>query len=259
MNGTMILAACLVALTGAVRSHSPRDNDDISRGRPSGKSAPKTVLIGKVSFEGKPSPPKDLKIEPSQQKSCQHDGKMDMTDRSLLIARDGGLANVVVTIDVEGMKPSMPKEPVVLDNRGCRFEPHVLVIPVGAQLKFKNSDPTSHNIHTYSKRTSSINKTIPPGSEVAHAIKRSEAFSVQCDIHPWMQGWIFATDAPFSAVTGPDGSFSIDGLPAGDYEAKLWHERLGRLTQSFTITEREPTEVEWNMGQQKKSKKRRRR
>ena len=60
MNGTMILTACIVVLSATIRPHSPQDNDGSADGSPSEKATPKTVLIGKVIFDGKPKPPKDL-------------------------------------------------------------------------------------------------------------------------------------------------------------------------------------------------------
>ena len=219
----------------------------------------KAVLRGRIVFDGKLPKLPLLKVTDKQSQGCKHDEPMNLADRSLLVDKLGGVANVVVTIHVEGIEPILPKEPIVLDNAGCRFEPHVVVVPLGATLKVHNSDSVPHNVHTYSKRTSPINKAIPAGRSIDLTFKRSEAISVKCDMHAWMQAWVFATDASFVALTGPDGSFSVEGLPPGEYKVKLWHERLGRDSQTITVKAGENSPVEWKMAEKKASGKRRRR
>ena len=176
---------------------------------------------------------------------------MDMNDRSLLVDKQGGIANVVVTVKVSDAMVQVPDEPFGMDNLRCRFEPHVLLVPLGSTVEFRNADSAAHNVHTYARKNPSINRTISPASKEVYVIKRKEAVNVRCDIHPWMEGWIVATDTPFAVLTNSSGMFSIKGLPPGQFEARLWHERLGKLKFRFTVTSGEVTKVEWKMQEKK--------
>ena len=65
----------------------------------------------------------------------------------------------------------------------------------------------------------------------------------KCDVHPWMFAWVGVVDHPFFAVTGADGSFSLEGLPPGTYTIEAWHESLGAQTQTVTIGEQETGDI----------------
>ena len=64
---------------------------------------------------------------------------------------------------------------------------------------------------------------------------------LKCDIHPWMETWVYVSDNSLFAVTGADGKFSIEGVPAGTYELEVWHPHLGKKTTKITIKAGETT------------------
>ena len=68
---------------------------------------------------------------------------------------------------------------------------------------------------------------------------------VQCDVHPWMSGFIYVLDHPFFAVTGDNGSFEIGRLPSGTYTLVAWHERYGSIERQFTVDGVKPVDVEF--------------
>lgn len=193
---------------------------------------------GTVSFDGEAPEAKKLTVSAEQGKGCckGSDGTecMDTSDRSVVVGKDGGLANVVVTLKMDG-KAEPAAEKIVLDQSKCRFEPHVLVMPVGSTIAYLNSDEVSHNVHTYAKKNSGLNKTVSGGTELTQKLDKEEAIKVTCDIHPWMTSWIFVTDSPKYAVTGADGTFEIPGLEPGTYKVELWHETLGKGKGEVTI------------------------
>src|SRR5262245_2231782 len=168
-------------------------------------ATPTTAVVGgkvsgTVKYDGKAPEMKPLDITDDKSKGCCPEGKkMDMTDPSLTISKDGGLANVVVTIDVPDAKVEPAKEAIDLDQKMCRFEPHVRILTTGSKLVFLNSDQVSHNIHTYSSKNDAFNKTVAPGSKEEQVLAKGERFQVKCDIHTWMSAWIYVVDTPYYA------------------------------------------------------------
>jgi len=199
-------------------------------------AGPEGKLTGKVRFDGERPERKPLEVKPGAAKGCCPEGEaVDALDPSLLVAEDGGLANVVVSIDVPGAKLAVPEKPFEIDQKKCRFDPHVMVVPAGSKVVFLNSDGVTHNVHTHSAKTEEINKTTAPGGKEELLLEKGDKIMVGCDYHTWMSCWIYVSESPFTAVTKADGSFEIPGLAPGTYSATFWQERLGRVKQDVTI------------------------
>ncbi len=200
-------------------------------------AAPAGKLAGKVRFEGERPEKRELPVEPAAAKGCCPEGeKVDASDPTLLIAEDGGLANVVVTVDVPGAKLAVPEKPFEIDQKRCTFEPHVLVVPAGSRVVFLNSDSVTHNVHTYSSgKNEDINHATAPGGKEELVLARGDRVSVICDYHKWMSSWIVVSESPYYALTKADGSFEIEGIPPGSYSATFWQEKLGKVKQDITI------------------------
>jgi plastocyanin len=208
---------------------------DIVAPKPPQSSA---TVTGKISYDGKRPEPKLLTSTPDQQKGCCPEGKsVNVTDPSLLVDEKGGLANVLVIVDVPGAKVEPPKDPISLDQKQCVFEPHCMIVPAGAKVLFLNSDTVTHNVHIYAAKNEVTNKTIAPGAKDEALFDKAEKVQLKCDYHPWMSSWLLVVDSPYCALTKPDGSFSIPGLKPGTYKVKLWHEALGRSESQVVIGE----------------------
>lgn len=156
-----------------------------------------------------------------------------------LLVREARIANVLLRVKT-GPPPAeapVPSEPVVLDQKGCLFEPHVAVVRVGQPLALHNSDPLVHNVNVRSKRNESSNRSIAPGAQDLKLVFESAESSipVRCDIHPWMQAFVHVVDTPQFALTGENGTFELTGLAPGDYEFELIHEWLGRFSFRATL------------------------
>ncbi len=150
----------------------------------------------------------------------------------------GQLANVLVYIKTPGVTGKAPAEALTLKQEGCIYHPHVAALVVGQSLKVINGDPTLHNVHALAKSNTEFNQAQPfQNMELEKKFDKPEmAISVKCDVHPWMQSYLSVLPHPYFAVTGEDGSFTINGVPAGSYEVEAWHETLGTKTGQATVT-----------------------
>ncbi len=213
-------------------------------------------VVGRVVFEGeRPEAAPDLTIGVKESKGCVHgDETMDATDRSLLISDAGGVADVVLTISDRSREAVAPTEPVIIDQYGCRFEPHITVVPVGTTVRYKNSDAVNHNVHTYPVKNKQMNNTIAAGASDEQTLEKAEAIRISCDIHPWMNSYLLVTDDPVYAVSDADGSFKLEGLPPGTYKVNYWHEKLGKgKSEEVTVVAGKAASLELKVGSSSKS------
>jgi hypothetical protein len=129
----------------------------------------------------------------------------------------------------------------VFDQKNCTFRPHTLLVRAGQSVEVLNSDPISHNTHTYAIRNGSANLIIPgntlQGKGTLFPMKSRESLPIQvkCDLHSWMQAYWLVLDHPYSAITQADGTFEINNLPVGTQEFRVWHERVGYLERSLKV------------------------
>lgn len=200
-------------------------------------------ISGKVSFEGVVPAPERVAV--ANDAVCQALHPQGIERRALEV-QDGGLANVLVYVKSGlGAAPPAPSEPVVIDQQGCAYVPEVVVVQVGQPLKIRNSDGTFHNVHTWSTVNPAFNIAQPrKGMEAVRTFEKAELlFPVRCDIHSWMRASIAVLPHPFHAVTGPDGTFEIRGLPAGVYEIEAVHEKLKALTGKLSVKDGEAAKL----------------
>jgi plastocyanin len=202
-------------------------------------AADSASVTGKVMLEG--AAPKGKKIKMDADPVCA--GMHPDTVRSPeVVANDNGtLRNVFVYVKsgLEGHTYDAPKEPVVLNQKGCLYEPHVFGMQAKQPLKIVNSDGTLHNIHAMPEKSKEFNVGQPnQGMETTRTFANPEVMvKFKCDVHPWMGAYVGVLDHPFYAVTGEDGSFTLKGLPAGKYVVEAWHEKLGSQTQTVEVAD----------------------
>ena len=190
------------------------------------------TLKGRVVFAGDAPSPRAI-IPDKDVEFCSKNG---LFDESVQVDTEGGLANMLIYLNEKKppIHPSLAKsngEEVQLDNKGCRFEPHILLVQTGQTLLIKNSDTVGHNTNGSLTKNPSFNGTLPAGSTIKKVFKKGESApgTVTCSMHPWMKGRIFIRDNPYMVLTASDGSFEIPKLPAGTYEFGFWHEAGGNL------------------------------
>ena len=201
-------------------------------------------IAGRITFEG--TPPKPGVVRMDSDPNCVQQGATS-PDESVLVGDAGALQNVFVYVKdgLGDLRFPVPSAPVVLDQKGCHYVPHVLGVQTGQSVEIVNSDPTLHNVHALAKANQEFNQGQPlPGMKFTRQFSTREVMvPFKCDVHSWMNAWVGVLDHPYFAVTAADGSFSLKGLPAGTYTVEAWHETLGTQTQSVTIGEKESKDI----------------
>jgi hypothetical protein len=202
------------------------------------------TIQGMVAFEG--TPQATTEIDMSDEPACAETYTEGPPMTEGVVTGNGGLANVFVYVK-EGLDGGFgtPSEPVVLDQRGCRYRPHVLGVQSGQTLLIRNSDPLLHNINTQSTVNRGFNISQPQaGMESTREFSRAEVMiPVKCDVHGWMQAYLGVVDHPYYTVSDGGGSFTLASLPPGTYTLEAWHEVFGTITQEVSVGAAETAEI----------------
>jgi plastocyanin len=203
-----------------------------------------STLRGTFKFVGTPPKPGLLKGVDKDTEVCGK-GKGIM-DNSLLVASDGGIANIVLYARAkrvhESAAPIKEGAEAVYDQKGCMFLTHVLAFQLGQKLDIKNSDPIGHNTKIDPSKGTAFNQTLAAGQSVAYVATAEEALpaTVSCSIHPWMRGYVLPRKDKYFAVTKSDGSFEIANLPAGeDVEIQVWHEHASGPSHALVLDKKD--------------------
>lgn len=191
------------------------------------------TISGTVKFEGRAPVPERLSVT-KDPAAC---GIQPLYDQSLMIGTEGGIANVVVTLDGIGKgEPLVPLKDVRFDQKGCEYLPHVIAFPAGSTVQVINSDGILHSIHTESILNPPVDMAQPAFKKIIDVtVADPEIIKVGCDAHNWMQGWWYVAANPYYAVTGPDGKYVIKNVPPGTYTLKVWQEKLGVEKQPVVV------------------------
>ena len=204
-------------------------------------------ITGKIAFTG--AAPKLKAIQMDADAFCATRHKEPVYPETVVVNGNGTLRNVFVYVKsgLEGKTFAVPADPVVLDQNGCQYKPHVVGIQARQNLKVVTSDDTTHNIHPMPKVNREWNVSQPPKADpIIQSFSRPEiSVPVKCNQHPWMRAWIQVVDHPFFAVTGEDGSFEIKGLPPGNYEIEAIQEEYGAQTQKVTVAAKQPVTADF--------------
>ena len=200
-------------------------------------------ITGMVTLEG--SAPAAEAIRMNSDPVCLK-AATDTETEYYVVGSEGGLGNVFLYVK-EGLQGSFPAatDTLVLEQKGCRYIPHVFGIQVGQTLQILNGDPTLHNIHATPAANAEFNTGQPiQGMTYDRTFDEVEVMvPFKCDVHGWMNAYVGVLDHPFFAVSGSNGSFDISTLPPGDYVLEAWHEELGTQTQNVTVGEGATAEV----------------
>jgi len=179
----------------------------------------------------------------------------ELPDQAVVVDAQGRLANAVVVL--VGVKPfdsqslAQGKRPVtdtIITNDKCAFAPRVQIVRPNAVVKTTSKDPILHTTHAQLPNGRTLfNVALPiAGITITKSIGNAGNVRLICNTHPWMRGWLMVTDEA-AAITGADGRFSIDNVPPGTYELRIWHESLKSTAQKITVAAGKPSEISVQM------------
>ncbi len=195
------------------------------------------TISGKVLFEG--AAPEATKLDMAADPTCAalHPGGLESEE--VIVNPNGTLKNVFVYVKqgLEGQTFEPPKQPVVLDQQGCHYVPHVFGVQAGQPMEIMNSDATLHNVHALSTTNKEFNLGMPiQGMKLKKTFDKPEVMAkFKCDVHPWMSAYAGVLDHPFFGVTNEEGAFIIKDLPPGSYVLAAWHEKYGAQSQPVSV------------------------
>ena len=175
--------------------------------------------------------------------------------REVSVGENRALKDVIVTI--EGVHKGKPFElqDTRLEANICQFVPFVSVMRNDHPLSVVNLDSVSHDLQFYEREREHIfimfhrpALTKAGTSDIVRLTGNRRGVTMQCGMHPYMQGHGLAVDNPYYAVTGTEGTFAIKDLLPGTYRIKAWHPILGEQAQDVTVAPDGATSVAFTFG-----------
>lgn len=210
-----------------------------------GEASGSGTLTGKVVFDGTPPSLPFIHRKGDQIKDAAVCAAVDTPNEKLVIGPGNGVANVFIYLQrapAGKSKTPPPSEPLIFDQKNCRFHPHALFVQTGQTVRVISSDPISHNTKINPQFNPPFNQVLQPndqtGADLVYQRAEPEPVQVQCNIHNWMIAYHLPLDHPYGAVTAEDGTFKIEHLPAGTHRFRVWHESAvdHYLNRSLSVT-----------------------
>jgi Carboxypeptidase regulatory-like domain len=245
MKNVSCLLLFLLVLLGCKSQPAPEQSSSSALGVATIHVDPTTAgsIGGVVTFRG--VPPKTATIDMTQDPGCPSQPQPSQA----VVVNNSRLANVFVYVK-EGLPQGrfpIPPEPAVLDQKGCRYIPHMQGITAGQQFKILNTDTADHNVHDLPRNNPEWNESQKPSDPaVVKTFPHPEMMiPIQCNQHPWMKAYINVMSNPYFAVSDSDGSFQISNLPPGEYTLAAVHEKFGEQTVRVRVNAKESTRADF--------------
>jgi Carboxypeptidase regulatory-like domain len=242
-----VLSLCIaLAVAGCSKKESQESSEPPA---PTAVVDPSTAgsITGTVKLEG--APPAFKPIDMSAEATCVQANPSPVVPPIVVTGPHDALANAVVYVKsgLGSYRFDTPSTPVVLDQKGCMYEPRVLAMMVSQPFEVHNEDQTIHNVHPMPRENKPWNKSEPVGDPPIQATftKPELAIPVACNIHPWMRAFLFVFAHPYFDITSKSGEFALRNLPPGTYTIEAWQERFGAQDQTVTIGPTETKSIEF--------------
>jgi hypothetical protein len=245
----VIMLAVAAAACGGSKETSTSGEPSAPAGTPAGEKVDKSTagtVTGTATLDG--MAPKNDAIKMNADPVCIREAKGPQFQETYAVGDDGkSLAYVFVYVK-DGLGNYVydtPTESAKIDQKECRYHPHVFGMRVNQPLEIINSDPTLHNIHALPKANQEFNTGQPiQGMKMNHTFTAKEVMvPFKCDVHGWMNAYVGVLDHPYFATTDKSGKFELKDVPPGTYTIEAWHEKLGTQEQKVTLGPKESKDV----------------
>lgn len=193
---------------------------------------------GTVQLEGAAPAPATVTIEPKRgSHSTEGCGSLTKRSQRLLVDPRGGVQNAVVWVETSAEPLNDPMgDSIMLTQRECEFDPHVVVVPPGKSLSINNADPLVHNVRMFRGSDRIAEEwQHPHAGDLLMRFPAPGRYLIRCGVHSWMYAWVIVAEHRYYAVTDGAGRFTIPDLAAGRYTLRVWHETLGEHQQVVRV------------------------
>lgn len=209
-----------------------------------GSSEAGGVLKGRVTFDGIPKKYKPIDMSPEP--NCAKFYTSAPLPELSLTGPQNGLQNVIVYISAGAPDENFTGQVVRLNQRGCRYAPHVVTVMTNQEVWVQNDDPVAHSVHPMAHLNPEWNRSQPPGTPpVVIRYSQPEFIRVKCELHPWMRGVVAVFKNSHHAVTDSNGSFTLPDLAPGKYTITAWHELYGTQSREITVGDGDNKELDF--------------
>ena len=195
-----------------------------------------STLSGKVTFEGTPKKyrPIDMSAEPNCAKFYPSPPMPEIS----VTGPQNTLKNVVVFISEGAPDENLAGgSPIIrLNQRGCRYTPHIVSAQAGQEVWVQNDDSVTHSVHPLAHANAEWNRSQPPGTPpIVIRYDNAEFVRVKCELHSWMRGILAVFKNSHHTVTDDTGGFTLPDLPPGKYTVTAWHEVYGTQSRKIVV------------------------
>jgi plastocyanin len=213
------------------------------------------VIKGKAFLTGRIPPPRIYHevLFPNMDLCAEvdTDENMNRVLNDFLVYQDGGLKDVVISIEHVDAGKVFQKESVRILSKDCKFSPTISVVRQGETIHINNVDPVMHNSQVYESKRGKIISNLPIPAEETSSSKikfsgQQKIFQLICGMHEFMQAWGYRVQNPYYSVTSENGAYQINDLPPGDYVINAWHFLMKVRSQRIHVEENSVIDLDFN-------------
>lgn len=184
--------------------------------------------------------PEPIKVEEGTKaaRAAEECGSLPRVSPKLIVDASGGVRNAVIWLEgsFERTYDGATDAAVIMDQQGCAFSPHVLIVPQGRTLRVRNSDGVIHNVRLFHDSELLWREWQQPrAAELTRQLDVPGRYVMRCGVHPWMYAWVIAAEHEQYALSDSAGHFTLARVPPGDHRLHVWHETLGERVEALHI------------------------